>query len=340
MERTHGVYRRAAGAIVLLCGLCGGFIMACAQLENGPRGGRTPGGENIRLSSPPTGASPVQAPENTLAAFRAAIAAGADMIELDVHLTRDNEVVVIHDDTLERTTNGKGNVAEKTLAELKSLDAGSWFNPRFAGERIPTLAEVLEIARGRILVNIELKKGKNFPYTMEELADRTLAVVEKAGMTDQVLFSSFDPAAVNRIREKNPRLPIALIVDKPWEKPEDPGAGTRYPTLNCRTTVLNEENIRRAHAGGIQVHVWTVNTQEAMDEVHRPRCRRDHHQPSRPPHRPPEGKGGEVNTETKQQSLKNSRSKCVTSQHENQPRQGVTPDRKTHERRNRKWLRQ
>ena len=201
-----------------------------------------------------------------MAAFRAAIAAGADMIELDVHLTRDNGVVVIHDDTLERTTNGKGTVAEKTVAELKGLDAGSWFNPRFTGERIPTLVEVLDLIRNRILVNIELKKGKNFPYTMEELADRTLTVVERAGMTDQILFSSFDPAAINRIREKNARLPIALIVDKPWEKPEDPGADTHYPTLNCRTTVLNEGNIRRAHTAGIRVHVWTVNTKEAMEK--------------------------------------------------------------------------
>jgi glycerophosphoryl diester phosphodiesterase len=264
MEGAHGVYQRAAGAI-LLCGLCGGFIMACAQLKTAPEPGNAWRGKYPITATAHRGFSG-QSPENTLTAFRAAIDAGADMVELDVHLTRDNEVVVIHDDTLERTTNGKGNVAEKTLAELKDLDAGSWFNSRFAGERIPTLAEVLEIARNRILVNIELKKGKNFPYTMAELADRTLAVVEKAGMTGQVLFSSFDPAAVNRIREKNPLLPIALIVEKPWEKPEDLGAGTRYPTLNCRTTVLNEENIRRAHTAGIRVHVWTVNTKEMMEK--------------------------------------------------------------------------
>jgi glycerophosphoryl diester phosphodiesterase len=265
MEGTYGIYRRAAGAIVLLCGLCGGFIMACAQLKKTPEPGAFLRGKYPITVTAHRGFSG-QAPENTPAAFQAAIAAGADMIELDVHLTRDNEVVVIHDDTLERTTNGKGHVAEKTLAKLKGLDAGSWFNSRFAAERIPTLAEVLEIARNRILVNIELKKGKNFPYTMEELADRTLAVVEKAGMTDQVLFSSFDPAAVNRIKEKAPRLPIALIVDKPWEKPEDPGGGVRYTTLNCRTTVLDQENIRRAHTAGIRVHVWTVNTKEAMEK--------------------------------------------------------------------------
>jgi glycerophosphoryl diester phosphodiesterase len=155
-------------------------------------------------------------------------------------------------------------VAGKFFEELRSLDAGAWFHPRFSGERIPVLAEVLALARNRILVNIELKKGKNFPYTMEELADRTLCAVEMAGMADQVLFSSFDPAAVERVRERNPLLPMALIVEKPWMKPEEAGGGKIYPILNCRTTVLSEENIRRAHAGGIRVHVWTVNTQEVM----------------------------------------------------------------------------
>ncbi|MHB8139494.1 MAG: glycerophosphodiester phosphodiesterase [Smithellaceae bacterium] len=240
--------------------------MACAQLKTTSEPGHARRGKYPIVVTAHRGFSG-EYPENTLSAFRAAIVAGTDMVELDVHLTSDNELVVIHDDTLERTTDGKGNVADKTLAELKSLDAGFRYNPRFAGERIPTLAEVLQLTQGRVRVNIELKKGKKaFPYTMEELADRTLAGVEKAKMLDQVLFSSFDPAAVDRIRERNPRLPIALIVDKPWERPEDPGGGTRYPTLNCRTTVLNEENIRRAHAGGVKVHVWTVNTKEVMEK--------------------------------------------------------------------------
>jgi len=186
------------------------------------------------------------------------------MIELDIHLSRDKEVVVIHDDTLERTTTGRGNVADQTFAELRRWDAGAWFAPRFAGERIPALAEVLALARNKILVNIELKKGENFPYTMAELADLALREVEKAGMGGQVLFSSFDPAAIDRIREKNPALPVALIKDKPWMRPEDAGGGKIYPTLNCRATVLNEDNIRRAHKEGIRVHVWTLNTPEEM----------------------------------------------------------------------------
>lgn len=258
--------RRFAGAIFLVICLYGGFIMACAQMRTAPAAGDAWRGKYPIVVTAHRGFSG-EYPENTLAAFRAAIATGADMVELDVHLTRDNELVVIHDDTLERTTDGKGNVADKTLAELKRLDAGFKFNPRFAGERIPTLAEVLDVTRGRILVNIELKKGKNFPYTMEELADRTLVVVEKAGMLDQVLFSSFDPAAVDRIRVQNPRLPIAVITQKPWATPEEAGGGKRYPAINSSFKNLNEKNIRLAHAAGLQVHAWTVNTPADMEKL-------------------------------------------------------------------------
>src|SRR5271156_4282030 len=96
-------------------------------------------------------------PENTLAAFRAAIDAGADMCELDVHLTRDGVVVVIHDEEVDRTTDGKGRVAEMTLAEIKRLDAGARYDRRFTGETIPTLEEVFDLVEGRCSLNIELK---------------------------------------------------------------------------------------------------------------------------------------------------------------------------------------
>lgn len=256
--------RKGSGAaILLLLILWGGIMMGLANGSAAPDPGDARQGRYSVFVTGHRGFSGA-APENTLAAFRAAIEAGCDMIELDVHLSRDREVVVIHDDTLERTTTGRGNVADQTFAELKRWDAGAWFSPRFAGERIPALAEVLTLARNRILVNIELKKGGNFPYTMEELADLTLREVEKAGMEDQVLLSSFDPVAIDRIREKNPVLPVALIQDKPWMSPEAAGRGKIYPTLNCRATVLNEDNIRRAHGEGIRIHVWTLNTPEEM----------------------------------------------------------------------------
>ena len=266
MEEKRSGRRLIAGAIIFIISLSGGFIMAYAQLKTTPELGAAWRGKYPITVTAHRGFSG-ENPENTLAAFHAAIAAGADMVELDVHLTRDNELVVIHDDTLERTTDGKGNVADKTLAELKALDAGFRFNPRFAGERIPTLTEVLDITRGRILVNIELKKGKNFPYTMEQLADRTLTVVEKAGMMDQVLFSSFDPAAVDRIRARNPRLPIAVITQKPWATPEEAGGGKLYPAINSSFKNLNEKNVRLARTAGLQIHAWTVNTPADMEKV-------------------------------------------------------------------------
>ena len=260
-------YQKGIGVLlILLLGLWGGKMTECAYSKTAPDKGNLWWGRYPVFVTAHRGFSG-KAPENSLAAFRAAIDAGCDMIELDVHLSRDNQVVVIHDDTLERTTSGRGNVADQTYAELKRLDAGSWFDPRFSGERIPALAEVLLLARNRILVNIELKKGKNFPYTMEELADRTLREVEMADMSDQVLFSSFDPAAIDRIREKNPLLPVAPITDKPWVKPDEAGGGKVYPTLNCRIDVLNEKNIRLAHAGGIRIHAWTVNAQEEMKKT-------------------------------------------------------------------------
>src|SRR5690606_9559351 len=135
------------------------------------------------------------APENTLAAFRKGIEIGSDMIELDVHLSRDGELVVIHDETLERTTNGKGRVADNTLMELKDLDAGSSFAPQFSGEKIPTLIEVIELAKGRVLVNIEIKNPTHQRYSITELAEKTLREVKKAGMIDKFIFSSFNPAA-------------------------------------------------------------------------------------------------------------------------------------------------
>src|SRR5512141_45573 len=102
---------------------------------------------------------PARFPENTLAAFAGAMDAGCDMIELDVTLTADRRVVVIHDDTLDRTTSGTGPVRERTLAQIRALDAGSWFAPRFAVERVPLLSEVVAATAGRCMLNIEIKES-------------------------------------------------------------------------------------------------------------------------------------------------------------------------------------
>ena len=206
------------------------------------------------------------APENTVASFKKAMEIGVDMIELDVHLSKDGQVVVIHDDTLNRTTNGKRKVGSYTLNELKQLDAGSWFSSEFSGEKIPTLREVLELTRGCTTLNIELKKGDSGPYTIVDLADRALEEVEKAAMLNQVLFASFDPLAIERIREKNPRLPVALIYSKSWNSPQEITGGRPIPVLSCRGTILTQTNASKARQQGIKVLVWTVNTEGHMEQ--------------------------------------------------------------------------
>jgi len=205
------------------------------------------------------------APENTLAAFSKAIETGCDMIEMDVQLSRDGEVVVIHDDTLDRTTNGKGKVSQHTLQDLKTFDAGLWFSPQFTGERIPALKEVLKLTRGKIPLAIELKKGDLGQYTIFDLVDRTFAEVEKAACLGQVVFSSFDRTALERILERNSRIPVAYIYNKPWNSPLELAGKYPIPILSCRQTVLTKDNLMKAHQAGFKVNVWTVDTEPEME---------------------------------------------------------------------------
>jgi glycerophosphoryl diester phosphodiesterase len=205
------------------------------------------------------------APENTLSAFMKAVEAGSDMIELDVRLSRDGKTIVFHDAILERTTDGAGKVSDYTLDELKRLDAGSWFSPAHHGERIPSLREVLELARGRVGVNIELKAGGLGRHRLIDLADRSLRDVEEAGMEEQVLFSSFGPAAIRRIREKKPGIPLALITASRWGLAGHLKPGGIFSALNCRRTILTPGVLSRARRSGLQVNVWTVDEEKEMN---------------------------------------------------------------------------
>lgn len=136
-------------------------------------------------------------PENTLAAFRAAAALPIDGVEIDVHLTKDGEVVVIHDEKINRTTNGKGYVKDMTLEELQQYDAGSWFSEEWGGERVPTLDEVLDIYEGTShRLNIEIKSDI-FPY--DGLVEKVLTIANNRGMADRLLLSSFNHEDVSHI---------------------------------------------------------------------------------------------------------------------------------------------
>lgn len=192
-------------------------------------------------------------PENTLPAFRRAVELGAHMIELDVQLTRDGHPVVIHDQTLDRTTSGRGAVRRRTLAEIAVLDAGRWFAGRFAGARVPTLRDVLaEIA---IPINIELKAAGD-----DGLERRALETVEAAGALGRVLFSSFQAVSLRRVRGLSPKAELAVL----WSGLSITRALTLAGSVNAtslhlRKTSAAPKAIAAGHAAGLTVRVWTVN---------------------------------------------------------------------------------
>jgi glycerophosphoryl diester phosphodiesterase len=192
-------------------------------------------------------------PENTLAAFRRAAALGVPMVELDVQLTRDHEVVVVHDWTLDRTTDGTGPVRDRTLAEIRRLDAGTWFGPTFRGERVPTLAEVL--AAVPVAVNVELK-----PVGDDGLEVRALAAVESAGALGRVVFSSFDPAALGRLRARSRAATLAVL----WEREAIADAlelaeRVAARALHLRKDAVTSDALARTVRAGLPVRAWTVN---------------------------------------------------------------------------------
>ncbi len=193
------------------------------------------------------------APENSLAAFRKAIEIGSDMIELDIHLSSDGRIMVIHDETLERTTNGRGRVADLSFEELKRLDAGSKFGPQFSAERIPALEEVLALAKGRVPVNIEIKNPSHGKYSITRLTERAVAEVKKAGMSDRVVFSSFNPASLEWIKKNEPGFAVALLYHRPWEDVSEVTRRNEYKMLNLRGLYLTEgqdrQNPRRGNEG-------------------------------------------------------------------------------------------
>lgn len=157
--------------------------------------------------------APSRAPENTLASFRTALGLGVDGLELDVHLSRDGHLVVIHDANLKRTTDGDGLVHEHTLAELRQLDAGAWYGPAFAGERIPTFDEVLDLVGRRVPLQVEIKGAT------EGVTEATLAALDARGLLDTVMMTSFQLDRLPLVRRLAPQVRIGALV---WGRARTP----------------------------------------------------------------------------------------------------------------------
>ena len=192
-----------------------------------------------------------EAPENTLAAFRRALDAGADGIEMDVHLASDGVPVVIHDDTLERTTDGTGAVAAHRAAQLQTLDAGSWFGPHFAGEPLPTLEEALRLLAGRLRINLEVKTAWAGLAVLELLPSFPAA---------EVVVSSFDHALLADLRRSAPDLPLAVLHETgSWRRALAGAAALRAGAFHPQVDLVSRPLLAACRRMQLPVFVWTVD---------------------------------------------------------------------------------
>lgn len=209
-------------------------------------------------------------PENTMAAFKEALAMQAEMIELDVLLSKDGIPVVIHDVTLNRTTNGKGRVSNYDLKDLQKLDAGSWFDSTMTGQRIPTLEEVLSFASGTIALNIEIKTEAVSDELYNGVEEKSLALVREYGMEDYVLFSSFDYRAVAHLKKLAPSIPVALLYDKRQSGKMTPSELVKkyaVDAFNCSYRQLSKKWVADLQANGIPVFIYTVDQPKRMKSL-------------------------------------------------------------------------
>jgi len=204
------------------------------------------------------------APENTLPAFQAAIDLGADGVELDVQYTMDSHLVIMHNPTLDVSTNGTGKVTSHSLEEVRKLDAGSWFDPKFAGTRIPTLDEALDLLRGKLLVNIELK---SLDVATANIGKDVVAAVRAHDMADQVVLSSFNPLALRRAKQAGPEIECGLLLapDLPaWMRWGLTRRYSRADALHPEWKMVDAQYVAWAERQGFPLRVWTVTEEDDM----------------------------------------------------------------------------
>ncbi|OYT71523.1 MAG: glycerophosphodiester phosphodiesterase [Chloracidobacterium sp. CP2_5A] len=207
------------------------------------------------------------APENTHAAFRQAFADGADGIELDARCCASGEAVVIHDETINRSSNGAGRVDALSLAALRAFDFGGWRGSEFAGERIPTLEEVFDRLPAGKLINVEIKSNHLRSHGEEPAVARLIA---RFGLHDRCLVSSFNPLALWRIERRDPRIALACLY-----QPQSPWYLRRLPTsrllrlaaLHPHHALVTPARVAAAHRRGLRVITWTVNDEPDFRRV-------------------------------------------------------------------------
>ena len=200
------------------------------------------------------------APENTMASFQKAIDDMADYIELDVQLTSNGEVVVMHDSNVMRTTGYDGELVNMSYKDIKSLDAGSWFSEEYEGEKVPALEEVLELCQGKIKLNIELKPAGN----EDKLARNTVRLIEKYHMENDCIITSFSNSALMEVKAYNSNIKVGYILSVAY--------GDFYDMkdidfFSVNAAFLSKRTIDAIHNSGKQVYAWTVNNKDSIKSL-------------------------------------------------------------------------
>jgi len=212
--------------------------------------------------------SSARAPENTLAAFQQALRDRADAVELDIRMTSDDEIVVVHDVTLDRTTDGRGRVSHRSLSELKSLSAGSWFHRRFSSETIPTLTEVLDLLNGQMGVNIEIKKGPRRQH--RRLIEQVVRIIDDVHASRYVMLSSFHYPSLEQVKALNSELTTGVLYHPVSGLNRSAGSlAGRYGATYfiCSQSALRQQTVANARAKHIMVGVYTVNSVSSLERA-------------------------------------------------------------------------
>ena len=202
----------------------------------------------------------LEAPENTMAAFKKAIENMADYIELDVQMTSDGELVVIHDSNVYRTTGVDANVADLTLAQIKQLDAGAYFGEQYVGERVPTLEEVLDFVEGKVQLNIEIK-GNN---SNTLIADRVVEMIEKYDMQSDCVVTSFDYSVIKRVKQLSNEIEVGYILSVAYG---DFYSMDDVDFFSMNASFLSKQIVDAIHNSGKQVYAWTVNNATSIKNL-------------------------------------------------------------------------
>ncbi len=210
------------------------------------------------------------APENTLDAFRLALEMGVDCIELDVHMSRDGAIVVIHDSRVDRTTNRRGAVRDLTLDEIRGLDAGTWFNrshpgqarPEYAGTVVPTLSETIELLEASsVVLYIEIKDPELYA---DDFESSIISLIRQHGFERRAVLLSFDAGSVGKAKSLDPSIRTALLVDGLKKDPVTAAAAVGADELAIRHTLASPGIVREARHAGLGVTLWTVNGRTAI----------------------------------------------------------------------------